>query len=139
MTFITVVNWTCQRFNQIIKFISSLWRNFEFSHSLHLFEKDLEYIFSHSSCFSLFVLLQCQHSQFILLLCSNISKSSNLTWLDLSNTDILTTCFLLQLSNLEYLNLSQYEHLVDVDFVVIANCSSLCTERVQFWKTYERT
>lgn len=133
---LTIVNRTCQRFYQIIKFTSSLWRIFEFSRSLHLYKKDLEYILLHSRCFSVFDISLSYYkdstASLDFLLSSNISQSTNLTWLDLSHSDISTTCFLLQLPNLEYLNLSQCEHLVDVDFLVISNCHKLTNLYLSF-------
>ena len=56
---------------------------------------------------------------------TSLSFSKNLIWLNLTGTDISTTCFLQYLPNLEILDLSQCNNLNDCDFHVIRSCTKL--------------
>ena len=128
---------------EIIKYTSSLWTNFEFPTSLQLLETDLQYIFTHVNCLRTFDLSFLNYkdsiASFDLSLTTYIVKATKLTWLDLSHTEISTTCFLLQLPNLKYLNLSQCKNLVNVDFCVIANCLQLTNLHLAFNVIYPIT
>lgn len=137
------VNRTCTRLNEIIKYTSSLWTYFEFPTTLHLSETDLLYIFTHVHSFRTFDLSFLKYNDsiasFDLSLTTYIVKASKLTWLDLSHTEISTTCFLLELPNLQYLNLSQCKNLVNADFCVVANCLQLTNLYLAYNLIYPNT
>lgn len=140
---VLVVNRVCKRFYHLIKSTPVLWRVFEFYWPQVIKEEDLPYIFRHSKSFRVFNIGYCTYSGrlsvFDYSFISSLSCARKLTWLNLTRTSISSTCFLQYLPNLEILDLSECENLIDCDFHVVSQCHKLQNLYLSFDKVNPKT
>lgn len=130
------VNRVCRRFYNLIKFTPTLWSIFEFYGPLVIKEEDLPYIFQHCRSFRVFNIGYSKYTgglpAFDFSSVSKLSCARNLTWLNLCQTSISTTCFLQFMPNLEILDLSTCLNLKDCDFHAVSLCTKLDSLYISF-------
>ena len=123
------VNRTCKRLNEIINSSSRLWRYVAFSHQIIANGKQLNNVFKHSSGFWTFLIpcaiLVCTTPTIDLVFVNGFSRAHSLYWLNITDCELSTLCFLKFLPNLEILNLSGCKRFVDEDFVALKDCKKI--------------
>ena len=103
-------------------------------------ENTLANILSHSIGFWTFLLpyanLICPVPDLDLILIRGLSASKSLYWLDLSDCELSSLCFLKCTPNLEILNVSGCKNLIDQDFTALKYCSKINQLYVSFTAIY---
>lgn len=119
----------CKRLHSIIHSKTKLWRYVSFEGELNLSIEDLRNLLSHAPVFWTFLLpfahLRCSAPDIDLLLIQGLSASKSLYWLDLSDCQLSSLCFLKCLPELEILNISGCKNLIDPDFAAVQYCSKV--------------
>ena len=126
----------CRKFYNLIKYTPILWSIFEFYEPLIIKEEDLQYIFQHCRSFRVFNIGYSIYTGRLPALdfncVLNLRRANSLTWLNLTNSSISTTCFLQFMPNLEILDLSQCLNLKDCDFLAVSLCTNLDSLYISF-------
>lgn len=127
---------TCKRLNEIINCNYVLWRHISFEFEVIIPKDTLERIINHSIGFWTFLIpfaeLKLEVPEIDWLFVNGFCRAKELYWLDLTNCKISTLCFLKCLPNIQILNVSGCNNLVNDDFLAIQNCTNIDQLYVSF-------